>query len=332
MTSVDPGSIHVNHVVKRFGGFEAVKGVSFHVNPGEVLGLLGPNGAGKSTLIRMMTALMPLTAGEVLIDGHSVTAAPDAVRKSIGVLPQAMTSDTDLTVEENLSIYAKLYGVGSAPRKKNIEELLEAVDLVPKRKAMVKTLSGGMRRRMEIARGLIHSPKVFFLDEPTTGLDPVSRVRVWELLKRLNQERGITMLLTTHYMDEADFLCGRIAIVDQGTLVALDTANNLKKSVPGGTLVEVAFKSAPPQWLSELGRLPEIQDLRQLEDATFQLRARNGSKTITDLLDLSLRSGVELASIAVKPTTLDDVFVHFTGHVIADKGQGASHGRRKEGP
>ncbi len=267
MSRVEAGSIQVERVVKRFGDFEAVRGVSFGVGSGEVLGLLGPNGAGKSTLIRMMTALLPITEGEVVIGGCSVRTDPDGVRRRIGVLPQAMTSDTDLTVEENLSIYAKLYGLEAPRRRRSMEELLEAVDLVHKRKAMVRTLSGGMRRRLEIARGLIHSPRVFFLDEPTTGLDPVSRVRVWDLLKRLNREHGITMLLSTHHMDEADALCGRIAIVDQGTLVALDTSENLKRSVPGGRVGE------------------EVSPGR-------------------------------------KPTTLDDVFVHFTGHVISGKDPG----------
>jgi len=226
----------VDRAVKRFGAFEAVKGVSFTVAPGEILGLLGPNGAGKSTLIRMMTALLPLSGGSVRIDGHCVSADPGAVRRSIGVLPQAMTSDVDLTVEENLSIYAKLYGLGAQARKANLERLLEAVGLAEWRRAFVRTLSGGMRRRMEIARGLMHDPRVLFLDEPTTGLDPVSRTQVWALLRQVNREKNITMLMSTHYMDEAEHLCGRVAIVDRGELVALDTPAALKARVPGATL------------------------------------------------------------------------------------------------
>ena len=243
-----PGHIQVENVVKRFGDFAAVKGISFAVAQGEILGLLGPNGAGKSTLIRMMTALIPISQGEVTIDACSVNADPDAVRRRIGVLPQAMTRDVDLTVEENLSIYAKLHGLGSLEREQNLDYLLESVELTPWRKAYVKTLSGGMRRRMEIARGLMHSPKVFFLDEPTTGLDPVSRVKVWELLKQLNAEKSITMLMSTHHMDEADFLCDRVAIVDHGKLVAIDTPENLKESIPGGTLIEAIFKTVPAGW------------------------------------------------------------------------------------
>jgi ABC-2 type transport system ATP-binding protein len=169
-------AIEVEDIVKRYGDFEAVKGVSFSVAEGEIFGLLGPNGAGKSTLIRMMTTLIPLTSGRALVVGHDVARDPDAVRRMIGVIPQALTSDPDLTVEENLSIYAKLYSVPKAQRIHNIHDVLEAVDLVKWRGAQVKTLSGGMRRRVEIARGLVHNPSIFFLDEPTTGLDPVYRV------------------------------------------------------------------------------------------------------------------------------------------------------------
>src|ERR1700690_3492244 len=178
-------AIVVENIVKRYGDFEAVAGITFDVADGEIFGLLGPNGAGKSTLIRMMTTLIPVTGGRALIGGHDVVQKPNAVRNMIGVIPQDLTSDQDLTVEENLSIYAKLYGVPRVQRERNIAELLEAVDLTKWRGAQTKTLSGGMRRRLEIARGLIHNPRIFFLDEPTTGLDPVSRVAVWEMLDKL---------------------------------------------------------------------------------------------------------------------------------------------------
>ena len=188
-----------------------------------------------------MTTLIPVTSGKAIIAGHDVSREPDAVRRAIGVIPQALTSDIDLTVEENLSIYAKLYEVPKAERERNINDLLQAVDLLKWRGAQTKTLSGGMRRRLEIARGLVHNPRIFFLDEPTTGLDPVSRVAVWEMLNHLKNTRNLTMLITTHYMDEADRLCDRIAIVDHGKLVALDTPMALKESVPGDNVVEVHF-------------------------------------------------------------------------------------------
>ena len=186
MTANGAGAaIAVEDIVKRYGDFEAVSHVTFDVKDGEIFGLLGPNGAGKSTLIRMMTTLIPVTSGRAIVAGHDVMKDSDAVRRTIGVIPQALTSDIDLTVEENLSIYAKLYGISKAERKRNIDELLEAVDLTKWRGAQTKTLSGGMRRRLEIARGLVHHPRIFFLDEPTTGLDPVSRVAVWEMLEKL---------------------------------------------------------------------------------------------------------------------------------------------------
>src|SRR5712671_7857972 len=192
-----PNAIEVKNIVKRYGDFTAVDDVSFAVKEGEIFGLLGPNGAGKSTLIRMMTTLIPITAGTVRVEGHDVARDPDAVRRTIGVIPQALTSDLDLTVEENLNIYAKLYDVPTGERKRSIDELLGLVDLTKWRAAQTKTLSGGMRRRLEIARGLVHHPKIFFLDEPTTGLDPVSRVAVWEMLGNIKARRQLTILITT---------------------------------------------------------------------------------------------------------------------------------------
>ena len=317
----------MDRVVKRFGTFEAVQGISFQVAQGEILGLLGPNGAGKSTLIRMMTALIPISQGQVHLDGHSVTTDPDAVRRSIGVLPQAMTSDVDLTVEENLAIYAKLYGLNARARQRNMEYLLEAVDLMAWRKACVKTLSGGMRRRMEIARGLMHDPKVFFLDEPTTGLDPVSRVKVWDLLRKLNRERNITMLMSTHYMDEADSLCDRVAIIDHGALIALDTPARLKAKLPGGTLIEASFRTVPDGLVATMEALPDAASLTCLpEEGTFHLRTGNGSGLITELIGRSGQLGAELTSISVKATSLDDVFVHYTGRILEARKADAAEG------
>jgi len=229
------GTIEVRNIVKRFGDFTAVDDISFSVGSREIFGLLGPNGAGKSTLIRMLVTLLPPTAGSASINGFDVATQADDVRRSIGVIPQAMTSDLELSVEENLLIFAKLYGVPRAKRTALIASLLEAVELRQWADKQVKHLSGGMRRRVEIARGLVHEPRVFFLDEPTTGLDPVSRTAAWGMLQRIKAERDLTVLLTTHYMDEADKLCDRIAIVDHGKLVALDTPANLKASIPGKT-------------------------------------------------------------------------------------------------
>jgi ABC-2 type transport system ATP-binding protein len=312
-------AIKVDNIVKRYGDFEAVKGVSFEVKDGEIFGLLGPNGAGKSTLIRMMTTLIPITEGKAFIAGFDVSREPDKARQCIGVIPQAMTSDIDLTVEENLSIYAKLYGVPSERRKKSIDELLEAVDLTKWRHAQTKTLSGGMRRRAEIARGLVHNPKIFFLDEPTTGLDPVSRVAVWEMLNKLKAERQLTMLITTHYMDEADRLCDRIAIVDHGTLVALDTPLALKQSVPGSNVIEAQFIGTPPEWEKMLHALPGVTSVQHEGSDMYRVLTSNGSNTTTALVEMAVTAGVQLKSLTVQNTTLDDVFVHYTGRQLRDE-------------
>jgi ABC-2 type transport system ATP-binding protein len=256
-------AIDVRNLVKKFGDFTAVNGISFTVNEGEVFGLLGPNGAGKSTLIRMLVTLLPPTSGTALINGFDVVKKADDVRRSIGVIPQAMTSDLELSVEENLLIFAKLYGVGREKRTRLIRELLESVELTQWRDKPVKMLSGGMRRRVEIARGLVHEPRVFFLDEPTTGLDPVSRTAVWEMLDRVRKTHQLTVLVTTHYMDEADKLCDRIAIVDHGGLVVLDTPANLKASIPGAnerTTLDEVFVHYTGNSLRDAAQAPSVTD------------------------------------------------------------------------
>ena len=314
-----PIAIEVENIVKRYGDFEAVKGVSFRVHEGEIFGLLGPNGAGKSTLIRMMTTLIPATSGRALVAGHDVSKDPDDVRRLIGVIPQALTSDPDLTVEENLSIYAKLYSVPRAKREKNIAEVLEAVDLTKWRGAQTKTLSGGMRRRLEIARGLVHDPQIFFLDEPTTGLDPVSRIAVWEMLNKLKATRNLTILLTTHYMEEADKLCDRIAIVDHGKLVALGTPVELKNSVAGANVIEVHFDRETPEWRARLEGLKGVTEVIAESAGFYRVITRSGSATTMQLVEMAASLGETLTSLSVQNTTLDDVFVHYTGRQLRDE-------------
>jgi ABC-2 type transport system ATP-binding protein len=312
-------AIAVEHIVKRYGDFEAVSDISFTVADGEIFGLLGPNGAGKSTLIRMMTTLMPVTAGRAIVAGYDVAKDPDAVRRVIGVIPQALTSDQDLTVEENLSIYAKLYSVPRGQREKNINEVLDAVDLQKWRGAQTKTLSGGMRRRLEIARGLVHDPRIFFLDEPTTGLDPVSRVAVWEMLDNLRKTRQLTMLLTTHYMEEADKLCDRIAIVDHGKLVALGTPVELKQSVAGTNVVEVQFNREAAEWKTRLEAMEGVTEVQAESAGFYRVLTSSGSKTTMRIVELAAELGETLTSLSVQNTTLDDVFIHYTGRQLRDE-------------
>jgi ABC-2 type transport system ATP-binding protein len=271
----------------------------------------------------MLTTLLPPTAGTALVSGFDIKEEADGVRRSIGVIPQALTSDLELSVEENLIIFAKLYGVPRARRVKLIDELLAAVELTQWRSAPVKNLSGGMRRRVEIARGLVHEPRIFFLDEPTTGLDPVSRVAVWEMLRKIKSERDLTVLLTTHYMDEADKLCDRIAIVDHGALKALDSPLRLKTSIPGQNTVEVSFSTVPPGWIERLQRLPDVQAVGS-EDHIFRISTRNGPATTLALMEEAARSDIAVQSLSVQSTTLDDVFVHYTGRGLRDELQAAS--------
>jgi ABC-2 type transport system ATP-binding protein len=316
-------AIDVRSIVKKFGDFTAVNGISFAVEEGEIFGLLGPNGAGKSTLIRMLVTLLPPTAGTALVNGFDVIRQADGVRRSIGVIPQAMTSDLELSVEENLIIFAKLYGVPRAKRVKLIDELLQAVELTQWRHAQVKNLSGGMRRRVEIARGLVHEPRIFFLDEPTTGLDPVSRVAVWEMLGKIKAERNLTILITTHYMDEADKLCDRIAIVDHGELKALDSPIRLKASIPGKNILEVMFSEPPAGWEERLKQLPDVESVSG-EDAMFRIKSHNGPATTLALMEMATQAGVTVQSLSVQSTTLDDVFVHYTGRALRDSLQEAN--------
>jgi len=317
---INPGNaIEVDHIVKKYGDFTAVNDVTFNVKEEEIFGLLGPNGAGKSTLIRMMTTLIPITAGAARVAGHDVSKDPDGVRRTIGVIPQALTSDLDLTIEENLNIYAKLYDVPAQRRKAAIDELLELVDLTKWRGAQTKTLSGGMRRRLEIARGLVHSPRIFFLDEPTTGLDPVSRVAVWEMLTNIKSHRQLTILITTHYMDEADRLCDRIAIVDHGKLVALDTPPALKASVPGSNVIEAQFENATADWEKSLHELNGVTSVQHEGAGMYRVLTGDGSRTTTELVETAVLGGVTVKSLSVQNTSLDDVFVHYTGRQLRDE-------------
>jgi len=317
MNGTETNAIEVTHLKKQFGDFVAVKDVSFTVHTGEIFGLLGPNGAGKTTLIRMMTTLTPPTSGKAVVAGHDVVSDADGVRHAIGVIPQALTSDPELTARENMLIHAKLYGLTAAQRQELIPQLLESVGLTEFADKLVGSFSGGMRRRLEIARGLVHSPKILFLDEPTTGLDPVSRTAVWEMINKLKKAAGLTILLTTHYMDEADRLCDRIAIVDHGVLVALDTPTKLKDSVPGTDVVEAEFDNPPAHWNAALEKLDGVTGVTA-QDGVIHLASTNGPTTVGNLMDVARGRGVNVRRVSIQGTTLDDVFLYYTGRQLRD--------------
>jgi ABC-2 type transport system ATP-binding protein len=324
MNTENNNAIVVTRLKKQFGDFVAVNEVSFTVATGEIFGLLGPNGAGKTTLIRMMTTLTPPTSGTAVVGGHDVRSDPDGVRHAIGVIPQALTSDPELTARENMNIHAKLYGLPNAQRQTLVPSLLESVGLTEFTDKLVGSFSGGMRRRLEIARGLVHSPKILFLDEPTTGLDPVSRTAVWEMINRLKESAGLTILLTTHYMDEADRLCDRIAIVDHGKLAALDTPGKLKDSVPGTDIVEAEFDNPPADWDSALAKLSGAASVNT-QDGITHIASDSGPRTVGALMDLARERGVTVRRVSVQGTTLDDVFLYYTGRQLRDTASDTAH-------
>jgi len=318
-------SIEVEHLTKKFDELVAVNDISFNVAQQEIFGLLGPNGAGKTTLIRMMTTLTPPTSGTARIAGHDIREDANGVRLGMGVIPQALTSDPELTAVENMEVHAKLYSVPRQKRGQIIHDLLADVDLLKFKDALVRTFSGGMRRRLEIARGLIHSPKILFLDEPTTGLDPVSRTNVWQMIRALRAKSELTILITTHYMDEADKLCDRIAIVDHGKLAALDSPARLKDSISGTDTVEAEFEKAPADWIAQLQTLAHVSSVTD-RDGIVHIASNDGPATIAALMDLTRSRGVIVRRVAVQSTTLDDVFVHYTGSDLRDAAnQGARY-------
>jgi ABC-2 type transport system ATP-binding protein len=324
-------AIDVEGISKRFGQLLAVDNVSFTVQKGEIFGLLGPNGAGKSTLIRMLTTLVPPTSGTAMVAGYDIIHDPNAVRSSIGVIPQNMTSDPELTCAENIGIHARLFGITGALRRQRTEELLAAVGLSDRANALAATLSGGMRRRLEIARGLVHDPQILFLDEPTTGLDPVSRISVWEMITHLRAKQGRTLFLTTHYMDEADRLCDRLAIVDKGKVVALDTPVSLKSSVPGASRIELQFEPDLPNGVADLENLPAVKSVRALGSATYRVSSDRGPASAQELIELARTHKLELKALSVQSTTLDDVFLHFTGHGLMEMPETAAPAGRGRG-
>jgi ABC-2 type transport system ATP-binding protein len=316
-------AIKVEGISKRFGTLLAVDNVSFTVEGGQIFGLLGPNGAGKSTLIRMLTTLVPPTSGTAIVAGHDIIRDPNAVRASIGVIPQNMTSDPELTCAENIGIHARLYGITGARRRQRTAELLEAVGLSDRANALASTLSGGMRRRLEIARGLVHDPQILF---------PASRISVWEMISHLRAQQGRTLLLTTHYMDEADRLCDRVAIVDSGRMVALDTPVALKASVPGASRIELQFEPDLPHGAADLEQLPAVKSVRALGSATYRISSDRGPASAQELIELARTLKLELKALSVQSTSLDDVFLHYTGHGLAEMEQAAAPaGQAKKG-
>jgi ABC-2 type transport system ATP-binding protein len=297
-------AVSVTGLVKHFGEIEAVKGVTFDVGSGEIFAFLGPNGAGKSTTIKMLCTLLRPTAGHATVAGHDVAREPKAARANIGLVFQDRTLDEQLTAEENLAFHGALYGIPKREMAERSARVLEMVGLTDRRKDLVSTFSGGMARRLEIARGLMHAPTVLFLDEPTIGLDPQTRTRIWEDVQRLRDEQGVTVFMTTHYMDEAEY-ADRIAIIDRGTIVAMGSPAELKASVGLDTvLLATADDGAAAARLEAAGF-----DLSVTSDGVL-VRTADGESAVPTLID---RAGVPVRLVRVRRPTLDDVFLHYTG-------------------
>ncbi len=308
--------IEIKDLSKSFNGFEAVKKISLEINEGELFGLLGPNGAGKTTTISMLSTLLQPTSGSAVLCNHNIAHEKDEVRKCIGLVFQDPSLDIDLTGRENLDFHGRLYDMPKDKRQKRINEVLKLVDLEDKADKLVKTFSGGMKRRLEIARGLMHKPRVLFLDEPTIGLDPQTRRKLWEYIKNFNKKEKITIILTTHYLEEADFLCERIAIIDHGKIIALDTPENLKK-VLGGDVI--TLDSTNPEKLKNiLGKHDWLKSVSIIENK-LNIVSDNGSTAIPKLIETANNNSITINSVTLKTPTLEDVFIHYTGRTIREE-------------
>lgn len=299
--------IKTDGITKRYNDLVAVDHINLEINEGEIFGLLGPNGAGKTTLISMLATLAPPTEGTASVNGFDIIADPGSVRKSIGMVFQTPSSDDILTGRENLYLHSLLYGIPKGLRRQRIDDALELVDLKSRENDRVKTYSGGMKRRLEIARGLIHRPKILYLDEPTLGLDPQTREHIWAYIERLSKEEKVTILMTTHYMDEADSLCDRVAIVDHGRIIALDPPSALKMRI--GKSVIKARVGAPN--LDPIRRLPYVSKVEEKDGDVLITLSEAGSHIQEVLCNLGEASYVEL-----REPTLNDVFIKLTGKEI----------------
>jgi ABC-2 type transport system ATP-binding protein len=315
--------VKVQDLTKRFGNLVAVDTLNFEVPPGEVFGLLGPNGAGKTTTLSMLCTILKPTSGTAIINGFDVAKHPSQVRRSIGIIFQEPSIDDRLTGRENLEMHANLYAVPIAERKDRIQEVLKLVELEDRADSLMRTYSGGMRRRLEIARGLVHHPKVLFLDEPTLGLDPQTREHIWSYVSELSKRENITMILTTHYMEEADKLCDRIAIVDYGKIIALDEPERLKDKMEGDI---ISVKTEAPKQLGEkLTEMKLAENIQPLE-GELKLVVKHGGALVPRIAEIAAKSGIHIESISIHEPSLEDVFLHYTGRKIRPEGGEEYHG------
>jgi ABC-2 type transport system ATP-binding protein len=321
--NTEPPIIIVENLEHAYGNFKAVDNISFTVKKGQIFSFLGPNGAGKSTAINVLITLLSLQKGKATIAGYDVTRDPQKVRESIGIVFQDITLDRDMTVWEILEFHGRLYNMPDKERKNRIDELLKLVQLEAKRDERTKSLSGGMKRRLEIARGLMTRPKVLFLDEPTIGLDPQTRMRMWDYIKGVNNE-GTTIFLTTHYMDEADHLSDRISIIDRGKIVISGTSWELKNTLGRDIIyLETSDNDAAVRLLKDL---PAIRTIKVKSKGFSLMVNEDGTKVLPGILDILRNASIELTTINLKKPSMDDVFVFYTGKEIRDEGAAPARG------
>ena len=310
-----PVAIHIDQLTKRFNNLVAVDNVSFDIEHGEIFGLLGPNGAGKTTTLSMLATMLKPTSGSATVNGMDIEREEDGVRKSIGIVFQTQSLDDELTAWENMDFHGRLYQIPSAQRNQRITELLGLVDLTDRKDDFVKTFSGGMKRRLEIARGLLHHPVVLFLDEPSLGLDPQTRNHLWQYIATLAREKGITIILTTHYMEEADHLCNRVAIIDHGKVIALDTPKNLKDGIGGDV---ITIRSPKPEAIVEALKESWVSHM-ELQNGELTISLRNAELHVSAIVTRLNEKRIPIDSLAINKPTLEDVFLSFTGKTIREQ-------------
>jgi len=318
-----PHVIETHQLTKSYGLLKAVDKLDISVESGEIFGLLGPNGAGKTTAISMLCTILKPTSGTATVNGFDIVKDANKVRKSIGIVFQEPSIDDRLTGKENLYMHANLYGVPASEQKDRINRVLKLVELEDRADDLLRTYSGGMRRRLEIGRGLIHYPKVLFLDEPTVGLDPQTRDHIWKYIHELKEAEDITVVLTTHYMDEADRLSDRIAIMDHGKIVILDSPPKLKETLEGDV---VAVKANNISALSDLVTKSLGFEKKQIVDGALEITVRNGKAVMPRIMELATQNNIYVESIVLREPNLEDVFLHYTGRTIREDSGKELHG------
>ncbi len=319
-------AIKTRGLTKEFNGLVAVDRVTLEIGKGELFGLLGPNGAGKTTLVHLLCTILPPTGGSAKVWGHGVNNDADAVRSSIGIVFQDPSLDERLTGRENLDFHGRMYGMSKQDRQQRGDELLELVGLKRRANNLVKTYSGGMRRRLEMARGLMHHPRVLFLDEPTLGLDPQTRRALWDHIRTLNEREGVTTILTTHYMDEADYLCDRVGIIDHGKIIALDKPSRLKNRLKGDI---VSLEVDSPEKLAKIFKRSRLASKVEVVAGGLRLTVTDGEKSIPKLIDRVRKHGGKVRSVGLRKPTLEDVFIHYTGRTIREEGESGAKERMR---